>query len=197
MTKTYDRAYFDRYYRHRSTRVHDRGEVRRKAALAIASCEYVLRRPLRTVLDIGCGEGAWLGHLRYFRPRIQYMGLDSSDYAVQRFGRARNIHKATLGDLPSLDLGAVDLVICSDVMHYVSEEEIHVAAKTIADVCEGAAYIEVLTTEDDVVGDLQGFLFRPANWYRTAFRKAGLTQVAPYTWVPRGVRVTLSELELP
>ena len=35
----------------------------------------------------------------------------------------------------------------------------------------------------------------PAAWYRTVFRKAGLTQIAPYVWAPDGVRVTLSELE--
>lgn len=196
MTKTYDRAYFDRYYRNRSTRVHDRGEVRRKVALAVATTEYVLRRPLRRVLDIGCGEGAWLRHLRELRPRVEYTGLDSSDYVVKRFGRARNIHKATLGDLPSLDLGAVDLVVCSDVMHYVPDEQIAAAATTIEEICEGSAYIEVLTSEDEIVGDLHGFLFRPAQWYRTTFAEAGLTQIAPFTWVPRSVRATLSELEI-
>ncbi len=28
-------------------------------ALAVAVAEYHLERPIRTVLDIGCGEGAW------------------------------------------------------------------------------------------------------------------------------------------
>ena len=55
-TKRYDRAYFDHWYRGRN-RVSSRDEVRRKVALAVAACEYFIRHPLRSVLDVGCGEG--------------------------------------------------------------------------------------------------------------------------------------------
>jgi tRNA G46 methylase TrmB len=86
MPKQYDKAYFDRWYRARNTRVSSHTEIRRKVALAVTMAEYFLRRPVRTVLDIGCGEGAWLPHLRALRPKVVYSGLDSSDYAVRRFG---------------------------------------------------------------------------------------------------------------
>lgn len=195
MTKTYDRAYFDRWYRHRSTRVNEQAEVRRKVALAIATTEYFLHRKIVNVLDVGCGEGAWLAHLRAFRPRIEYLGLDSSDYAVARYGRSRNIRKATFGDLPSLDLGTFDLVVCSDVLHYVDEDEIRAGAGAIARLCEGIAYIEVLTSEDDIVGDLDAFLRRPAVWYRNVFRRVGMHQVAPYCWLSPALDGVRAELE--
>ena len=34
------------------------------------------------------------------------------------------------------------------------------------DAVDGVAYLEVLTREDDIVGDLDAFIRRPANWYR-------------------------------
>ena len=195
MTKQYDKAYFDRWYRGRTSRVSTHAEVRRKVALAIASTEYFLRRQVRTVLDIGCGEGAWLPHLQAFRPRIDYLGLDSSDYAVKRFGKTRNIRKATFGDLPRLKLGVYDLVVCSDVLHYVPEDEIRAGIKTLAGVTDGMAFLEVLTKEDDVIGDLDSFLKRPAAWYRRLFTGAGLTFVGPYSWLSPAFKNAVAELE--
>ena len=196
MTKKYDRAYFQRYYHDRRTRVHSRSEVRRKVTMAVAVAEYFLRRPLRTVLDIGCGEGAWLTHLRALRPGVAYNGLDSSDYAVRRFGKARNIRKATFGDLPALGLLSYDLVVCSDVLHYVPEDEVRPGLDEIARICAGVAYIEVLTSEDNVIGDLDSFFFRPTAWYRNAFRRVGMAKVGPYLWLSPSLQDEAAELEI-
>jgi SAM-dependent methyltransferase len=194
MTKQYDKAYFDRWYRGR-TRVSTHAEVRRKVAVAIANAEYFLRRQLRTVLDVGCGEGAWLAHLQAFRPRVQYLGLDPSEYAVRRFGKERNIRKATFGDLPRLDLGVYDLVVCSDVLHYVPDNELKAGIKTLAEVTDGLAFLEVLTKEDDIVGDLDDFIRRPAATYRKLFTGAGMTFVGPYCWLSPAFRKSVAELE--
>lgn len=195
MPKQYDKAYFDRWYRARKTRVSTHAEVRRKVALAVSVSEYFLRRPLKSVLDIGCGEGAWLTHLRALRPRVAYTGLDSSDYVVKRFGAERNIRKASFGDLPKLKLGVYDLVVCSDVLHYVPEDEIRAGIPAIAAATDGVAFLEVLTREDDVVGDLEAFFKRPAAWYRKLFTNAGLTFVAPYTWMSPAFKDAVAELE--
>ena len=195
MTKTYDRAYFDRWYRHRSTRVNSHAEVRRKVQLAVASAEYFLRRQLRTVLDVGCGEGAWLPHLRALRPRVQDLGLDSSEYAVKRFGRKRNIHLATFGELPSLDLGVFDLVVCSDVMHYIPDADLRAGVHAIAEATDGVAYLEVLTKEDEIVGDLDSFLRRPAAFYRELFASEGMSFAGPYLWLSPAFRGAVAELE--
>jgi SAM-dependent methyltransferase len=197
MTKQYDREYFQRWYHDRATRVNTHAEVRRKVALAIATTEYAIHRQLRSVLDIGCGEGAWLAHLQAFRPRVKYTGLDSSEYVVLRYGAERNIRLAKFGELPSLHLDVYDLVVCSDVLHYVPDEEARGGLETIARVCDGVAYLEVLTKEDDIIGDLDSLIRRPAAWYRTTFRKAGLAQVGPYCWRSPALRDTMAELELP
>ncbi len=195
MTKTYDRAYFDRWYRSRTTRVNSHAEVRRKVQIAVASAEYFLRRQLRTVLDVGCGEGAWLPHLQALRPRVKYVGLDPSDYVVRRFGAKRNIHQASFADLPALDLGVYDLVVCSDVMHYVKDDELRAGVHAIADATDGVAYLEVLTKEDEIIGDLASFIRRPATFYRELFTQNAMTFVGPYLWLSPAFQGAVAELE--
>ncbi len=194
-SKVYDRAYFDRWYRNRSTRVNEPDEIRRKVALAIATTEYFLRREIRSVLDIGCGEGAWRSHLKGLRPHVTYLGYDSSDYVVQRYGQTRNIRKASFGDLPKLRLATYDLVVCADVMHYVPDDELREGIHAIADATEGMAYLEVLTKEDDIVGDLDAFFRRPASTYRKLFASQDLTFVGPYSWLGPAFRDAVAELE--
>jgi SAM-dependent methyltransferase len=197
MTKKYDREYFERWYHQDETRVNSPAEVRMKVALAVTMTEYFIRRPIRTVLDVGCGEGAWLPHLRTLRPRIQYSGLDSSDYAVERYGTSRNIRRATFGDLPSLDLGVYDLVVCSDVMHYVPDDEIRAGVPALAAATDGLAFLEVLTKEDDIFGDLHALIQRPAAWYRKLFTRAGMTFAGPYCWLSPAFRDGLAGMEVP
>ncbi len=195
--KRYDKAYFDKWYRGKG-RVHTSGELRRKVALAVAVAEYFLGRSIRSVLDVGCGEGAWLPHLRNIRSKVAYTGLDPSDYAVERFGVSRNIRQAGFADLPSLHFERhFDLIICSDVLHYVGEDEIRAGVREIMRILGGIVFIEVLTREDDIIGDLQGLTRRPAEWYRRLFTNAGLVQVAPYCWLAPSLHPFAAELELP
>ena len=193
MTKVYDKAYFDRWYRGRA-RIHERGEVRRKVMLAVTTAEYFLRRPIETVLDIGAGEGAWFTHLRTIRPHAKYLGLEPSDYAVARYGKARNLMQASFGELGRI-AGEYDLVICSDVMHYLTEKEIRRGARDLARLTTGVAFLEVLTAEDNIIGDLQGLTPRPSQWYRDVLTRAKLTQVGAYLWLGPGLRDVVSELE--
>ena len=195
MTKQYDREYFDRWYANRDTRVNTPAEVRRKVALAVSVAEYFLRRRVRSVLDVGCGEGAWLVHLRALRPGVEYTGLDASDYVVQRFGRRRNIHKAGFGDLPHLELGVYDLVVCSDVMHYVPDRGLRAGLPALAEATDGVAFLEVLTREDEIVGDLDSLIRRPAAWYRALFASAGLTFAGPYCWLSPAFAGAVAGLE--
>lgn len=190
--KRYDRAYFDKWYRR--VRVHSTGEMQRKVAMAVGVCEYFLRRRIRTVLDVGCGEGAWFPHLRTLRPRVSYQGYDPSDYAVERFGQARNIRKGSFTDL-NADR-RFDLVICSDVLHYLGERDIRRGLPSLVRGTGGVAYIEVLTTEEDIVGDLEELIRRPASWYRRVFTDAGLTACGPYCWLPADLASQVARLEL-
>ncbi len=193
MTKRYDREYFDRWYRRR--RINTHAEMRRKVMLAVAVSEYFLRRPLQSVLDVGCGEGIWHGHLRVMRRRIEYLGIDTSDYAIERFGAARNIRKGSFGELRKIG-GTFDLVVCSDVLHYLSDAEIRKGLPELVKLAEGVAFIEVLTREDDIIGDIEEIHHRPTDWYRRLFTRAGLTYAAPYCWLSPSLREGAAELEI-
>lgn len=196
MTKQYDRDYFDRWYRGRN-RVHSRDEVRRKIMLAITTAEYFLRRPIETVLDVGAGEGAWLTHIRPLRRRVSYIGVEPSDYAIEIFGASRNLRKGSFARLAKLRLGRpYDLVVCSDVLHYLTTTEISAGLGELARLTGGVAYIEVLTAEDNITGDLEGLHRRPAEWYRRRFERAGFRRVGPYLWLSPELRDEASALEM-
>ncbi|HSP34011.1 MAG TPA: class I SAM-dependent methyltransferase [Thermoanaerobaculia bacterium] len=196
MTKRYDRAYFEKWYRSRTHRVHDPGEVRRKVALAIATAEYFLRRPIESVLDVGCGEGAWFKYLRTMRRNTRYSGIDPSAYVVERFGTERNISKGSVAELRSYS-GHYDLVVCSDVLHYVADAEVKRGATHLQRLTGGMAFLEVLTAEDEIIGDIDGLIRRPAQWYREVFGNAGFVQAGAYCWLSDSLRDDAAELELP
>jgi SAM-dependent methyltransferase len=124
MNKHYDRRYFDHWYRQGEAAAGRTTLLRRKVELAVAMAEYYLGRPLRSVLDVGCGEGAWRAPLLKLRPKLDYMGVDSSEYAVARHGAKRNLRFARFAQLGQMRFGPpVDLLVCSDVLHYVRSDE--------------------------------------------------------------------------
>ncbi|MBI2214654.1 MAG: class I SAM-dependent methyltransferase [Acidobacteria bacterium] len=193
--KQYDRDYFDRWYRDEDHRVRDRAELRRKAALAVAAADHVLRRPVRTALDVGCGEARWRGELLRIRPRLRYLGLESSDYAIKRYGASRNVQRGSFGDLATLGDRRFDLLICTDVLHYLSATEIDRGLPAFVALVGGAAYIDAAVREDDPEGDLEGWHDRPAAWYRARLRRAGLVECGLGVWAPEAARLWLTELE--
>src|SRR5262245_38669562 len=144
--KVYDRAYFERWYRNERTRVHARGALERKVRFAVGAAELLLERPIRSVLDVGCGEGVWQPLIHELRPEVRYAGVDSSAYAVRRFGKRRNLRLGTFGELGELGLeGPFDLIVCSDVLHYVPAEEIPRGLEALAELLHGVAFIELFT----------------------------------------------------
>ncbi len=194
-TKTYDRAYFDKWYR--KAGIGDRARLQRKVALAVANAEYHLERPIRTVLDIGCGEGAWRAPLLALRPHVRYLGFDSSEYAIRRYGARRNLHFARFADFAHLrPCPPVDLLICSDVLHYVPTRELTRGLPGLADLCAGVAFIEIFAKEDDTEGDNIGFQPRPARFYRQRFQALGLRQIGSYCWLSPSLSQDAATLEL-
>jgi SAM-dependent methyltransferase len=182
--KAYDRAYFDRWYRKRKSRIETPAALRRRVALAVALAERYLGRPIRSVLDVGCGEGRWRAELRRLRPRVRYLGLDPSPYVVERFGAARGIRRAGFGELAELGLAvSFDLVICADVLHYLADEELDLGLPALAALTGGLAWIEALCREDDVEGDLSGLRLRPAAAYRRRFRRLGWVHAGGFGWL--------------
>lgn len=87
--KVYDKAYFEHWYRGKHTQ--DQNALARKVALAVAKAELHIERPIRTVLDIGCGEAPWRKHLLKLRPKLHYQGIDASEYVVQRYRKPETL----------------------------------------------------------------------------------------------------------
>jgi SAM-dependent methyltransferase len=187
MAKTYDQDYFSRWYQPGG-----RGSpamLRRKVALAVAAAEYYLERPIRSVIDVGCGEGVWRAPLLKLRPGLHYQGVDASEYAVRRYGRARNIALARFGQLAELRFGPpADLLVCSDVLHYVPDAELRRGLAGFDEICDGVAFIEVYTKDDRIVGDFEGFLPRTAHWYRSQFQAAGLRACGSHVYLSPQLR---------
>jgi SAM-dependent methyltransferase len=195
MHKSYDKAYFDRWYRRGG--IGDRARLARKVALAVATAEYHLERPVRTVLDIGAGEGVWFAPLRKLRPDVRYLGFDGSEYAVARYGRTRNLHLARFGDFELLrPCAPVDLLVCSDVLHYLSKRELERGLPGLAELCGGVAFLEAFAREDQAVGDEHEFQDRPASFYRKRFEALGFAQLGSHCWLSPALKERATALEI-
>jgi SAM-dependent methyltransferase len=192
----FDRAYFDRWYRDSHRRVLDHSEVARRVALVLSIAEYVLERPARSALDVGCGEGSWRAPLLERRPRLRYVGVDPSEYVVRRYGRRRHIMRGSAETLDSLPLrGPFDVVIASGVLNFLSEDSLRRAARTLGRLTNGIAFLELFTSADDVVGDTRGWRPRSAAYYRRLLKDAGFTQCGPHCYAARMRVGTLAALE--
>jgi SAM-dependent methyltransferase len=194
MAKQYDRAYFDKWYRREG--FGSRATLDRKVRYAVASAEYLLQRPVRSVLDVGGGEGAWQVALAKLRPRARYIGVDPSSYAVDRFGSRRNLLLGAMGDLDDLGLrGPFDLVVCVDVVPYVPNAEVKRGLHAISRLLGGIALIELFTSSDDFEGDVQGYKRRSPSTYRSWFSAAGLERVGPNLFAGVALRNQLTTFE--
>jgi SAM-dependent methyltransferase len=186
MPKTYDRAYFDKWYR----------DPRHSVASVVAQAEYYLGRPIRNVLDVGCGEAAWRAPLRALRPGIVYRGLDASEYVVVRYGHSRNIGLARFGQLEHLRFDQrFDLIVCTDVLHYLKPAEIRSGLQGIGEMLEGVAFLEVFTRRDDVAGDHHGFVSRAPAWYLREFAEVGLLPCGSHCYLGPRLERHIAALE--
>ncbi len=194
--KRYDRAYYDKWYRDPDHVAVTPAVLARKVALAVAQAEFYLARPLRNVLDVGCGEAPWRAVLRRLRPSIDYRGLDPSPYVVERYGRSRRIGLARFGQLAQLRFEEpFDLIVCADVLHYIPAAEVREGLSGFAELLRGMAFIEVYARGDAIVGDRGNFLSRSASWYRRVFAEAGLTACGSHGYLGAELAAAATSLE--
>lgn len=192
----YDRAYFDRWYRDPKTRVKSAASIKRKAALSLSVAEYYLERPVKSALDVGCGEGNWLSALRSMRPAIQYTGIDSSPYVVERYGRKKGIVLGSFGDLELCKLrSSYDLIICSDMLFYLPLRELKAGLATLAVLTGGIAFLEFYTRDDSVIGDFPEKGLRSRIFYQELTRRYGFVSVGSHCYLGPDLAAHAMEME--
>jgi SAM-dependent methyltransferase len=190
--RAYDKAYFDKWYRNPLHRVSTPAAVARKARLVVAVAEYYLGRQVRSALDVGCGEGQWQPVLK--RLGIRYTGIDPSPYAIRRFGRRRHLVPGSFGNLPRL-ASSYDLIICSDALYYVPDDELVIGLEILAQRLSGIAFLEAYPTEALLDGDTSGMVPRTTAFYRRVFRHAGLVSCGSHCYVGPALHDRVTALE--
>lgn len=194
--KRYDRAYFDRWYRDPKRRVITPVPLARRVAWTIAAAEYVLGRPVRSVLDVGCGEGHWAPVIRRMRPRARYVGVDPSPYVIGRYAARRHILCGTIGALDALPLGGpFDLVVCCAMLNYLEPSDVIRGLRQISGQLGGIAHIELFVRGDPVDGDFRGWHWYTRPWADRVIRRAGLVAIGLHCFVGRDRARELSALE--
>jgi len=192
----FDRDYFDRFYRGRGA-LRSGAELARQVALVLAITEWVIGRPVKHVLDVGCGEGAWRAALRKVRPGLEYTGVDPSLYAVRRFGRQRNILEGRLGALSDLPLApSYDLLVANDVLHYLDAHELRQALPELRALTGGVAWLHLRTAEEDIIGDVAHLKRLPMARYRTLIQRADFLPIGLQCYVPSTRAVDLAAMDL-
>jgi len=201
MAKAYDKTYFDKW---RAAGVIDPEATKRAAKLVVAAAEYILERPVRTVLDIGCGEGLWrdavreavAAHDRLAAQRLRYVAVDPSPYVVKT---QANVLQGGFGDLPALSdyfgIATLDLVVCNDVLPYVPALDMVSGLAWIAKHLIGVAWLQAMTRSDKFEGDREGFIGRSAKQYLAMFAAHGLHRIGPHLYVHERALSRLTALE--
>jgi SAM-dependent methyltransferase len=188
----FDRAYYQRYYHDPRPAVTSRAEMRARAEFIAAGVHY-LGLPVKRILDAGCGVGLMRAPLLRHLPGARYIGLEASEYLCRRYGWQH-------GMMQSLTARQhYELVICYDVMQYLTAPEARQAIAKLGVVCRGLLYFGALTSGDwrnncDRARTDQVPGLRSAAWYRRqlagAFRALGCG-----LWLRRGAPVTLWDLD--
>ena len=146
--------------------------------------EYYLERPVRTVLDVGCGEGNWLPAVISIRPKIRYTGVDASTYAVDRFGKKRNIRLGSFATLDEIGLKEdYDLIVCSDTLFYLPLTELEQGIASLAHRSAGVAFLELYTGEDSLIGDFPNEGLQSASFYRKMLTRHGFLSVGSHCYL--------------
>jgi SAM-dependent methyltransferase len=188
----FDRDYYQRFYFNPRTAVTSRAEMRARARL-IAGCLQYVGLPVARILDAGCGVGLLRAPLKRALRSADYVGLEFSQYLCRRYGWRQ-------GSIETLRTRErFDLVICYDVLQYLSPAQARRAIANLARVCRGALYFGALTQEDwrdncdqSRTDRIPGL--RPGAWYRRELSRA-FRPIGCGMWLKRELNLTLWNLD--
>lgn len=191
--RSFDEAYYRRYYFNKKTSVADPRHIDRLGAFVCSYLQY-LRLPVRRVLDIGCGIGLWREVIARHYPQARFHGVEYSEYLCERFGW----EQGSVIDYRSRT--PFDLVICQGVLPYLGAADARRAVNNLGLLCRGALYVEAVAREDwerDIVDDTlsdPGMFKHPANLYRRGLADAFI-ELGGGVWLSRQAQAPLFELE--
>jgi SAM-dependent methyltransferase len=191
-SNNFSAAYFRKFYLNPATRVVTMSEMRNRAAVIAA----VLRQaqiPIRSILDAGCGIGLLRAPLAKILPRARYTGLEASSYLCGKFGW---IAGSVVDYKPRKP---ADLVICYDVLQYLTDGEAARAIANLSNLTRCALYVSALTAEDwrencDRTRTDRAVHLRPGAWYRRRLRKS-FSYIGFGIWLRKGVTAILWDME--
>jgi SAM-dependent methyltransferase len=191
-TDRFDAEFYRRHYLDSHTRVATRAEMARRAALIAAFVRHGELK-VRSILDVGCGLGLMREQLLRGFPRARYTGLEASEYLCERFGWE---HASAATYAPGRRF---DLVICYDVLQYLTSRQAAAALRNLARLCAGVLHFGVLTQEDwDLHCDQRrtdrNVHLRSGGWYRRRLAPAFIN-AGSGMFVRRGAPVHLWELD--
>jgi hypothetical protein len=189
--ETFDKAYYDRYYRNPSTRAASPASCKRQAAFIAAYLRH-LEIPITSIVDVGCGTGMLLRALSRHYSKAQAEGFEFSQYLCSRYGWNQGSVTEFSTDAP------VDLLICNDVLGYLSDSDCQQALEKLSSACGYALYLGVLTTEDLALCDPErtdsAQIDRPVHWYRKRLQKHFIN-AGGGLWLKKPLEVILWSLE--
>lgn len=164
----FDREYYERYYHRQDTAVMTRAMQRYEVEFVLAFCRHI-GLDVKRFCDVGAGTGWWGREFAKRSPGCRTIEtLDASGDACRLYGH-RHV------PLQRLRGPQADLVICRDVLRYVSDADIDMAIDRLAKKCRGILYLHVITSGDEIdeeASDMEGW-FRSATFYRRALKAAG------------------------
>jgi SAM-dependent methyltransferase len=189
---TFDYAYYKRFYFDPKTAVTNKREMQSRARLIAA---YALHTglPVRRILDAGCGTGLLRPWLKRYLPRAAYTGIEASEYLCTRYGWQQTTIEAYKPPAP------FDVVICYDVMQYLSPDAANRAIANLGKLCRGVLYFTSLTQVDwehncDQSRTDPDVYLRSAQWYRSRLRQ-NFREAGCGFWLRRGAPFSVWDLE--
>lgn len=186
--------YFRRYYFDPQTRVTSAAEMQVRAALILALLRHA-QIPVRRILDAGCGVGLLARPFAQLAPRARYTGLEPSEYLCRRYGWVRGSVADYRPRAP------YDLVVCYDVLQYLSDRDAARALANLARLSRGALYFSALTRADwrsncDRGRTDRDVHLRAGDWYVRRLQR-NFRYLGSGVWIRNNVSVMLWELERP
>ncbi len=158
----FDAHYYQRFYGEETSRAVSPEEQQRQGQFIAAYLRY-LEAPVDDILDLGCGLGVLLRELGGLFPEARTTGVEFSEYLCTTYGWQP-------GSVVDYRAPPHDLVICTDVLGYLSKGECETAIRNLARLTRTALYLSVLTRDDLGVCDQAHTDMRQklrwASWYR-------------------------------